>query len=312
MTTKRMAILAALGLAAFLILRPVVGRLGEPEPPSVTGRSRVAPPPGAEPFGGPAPAVAGMPSEGASGAPVIAAAKGPAAAAAISHLPEVERRIFELTNGERRRAGLAALSPEPTLEATARAQSDDMIRRGFFDHVNPDGEAPEDRVASRHRRLIGLVGENLWEGKGYSAHDPAELAREIVQAWMKSPGHRANILRPESTHLGVGVAVAGDQTRATQNFATILAYVDGPVPERVLRGTVVPLAATPLAAASPRAELFDLWSPRTGLAASRPLALASGRLDAEPGIYKLRFYFPKKEHGMFAIYCGPRVEIAGR
>jgi uncharacterized protein YkwD len=312
MTIKSAAVLGAVALAAFLLLRPVLGGVGEPEAPEVTGQRRIAAPPGVEAFGGPAPAAgktAGVvdPVEKA----ILDSKRSPAGAAAISHLPEVERRIFELTNEERSRAQRSALQPEPGLDATARAQSDDMLQRGFFDHINPDGEAPWDRVAIHHRRLVGLVGENIWEGKGFSTKDAAALASLIVRGWMNSKGHRENILRPESTHLGVGLSVAGDEIRATQNFATILAYVDQPVPEKVGRGALVPLAITSLAG-GPRAEMFDLWSARTGLAVSKPLDLASGRLDAAPGVYKLRFYFPRREARSYAIYDGPQVEIERR
>lgn len=311
MTIKSAAVLGAVALAAFLLLRPVLGGVGEPEAPEVTGQRRIAAPPGAESFG-PAPA-AGKAAGVADPVERAIAASKRSPAGAISHLPEVEKRIFELTNEERSRAHplLHALQPEPGLDATARAQSDDMLQRGFFDHVNPDGEAPEDRVAIHHRRLVGLVGENIWEGKGFSTKDAAALASLIVRSWMNSRGHRENILRPESTHLGVGLSVVGDEIRATQNFATILAYVDQPVPEKVGRGALVPLAITPLAG-GPRAEMFDLWSARTGLVANKPLDLASGRLDAEPGVYKLRFYFLRREAHSYAIYDGPQVEIERR
>jgi uncharacterized protein YkwD len=138
----------------------------------------------------------------------------------ILHLNEVERRIYQLTNAVRRQHHLSPLSKDTALVATARAHSDDMLRRNFFSHVNPDGKTPQARIAPAYARTIARSGENIWGGHGYDYSDGKLMARVIVDSWMTSPGHRANILNPNYTYLGVGVSALGKDVRATQNFVT--------------------------------------------------------------------------------------------
>jgi uncharacterized protein YkwD len=142
----------------------------------------------------------------------------PRGRSSIKHLPEVERRIYQLTNEVRRKKHLPPLDRDNALVATARAHSDDMLRRDFFSHVNPDGKAPQDRIAPAYARTLARAGENIWGGHGYDYSDSKLMARVIVDSWMTSPGHRANLLNPNYTHLGVGVSVLGKEIRATQNF----------------------------------------------------------------------------------------------
>jgi hypothetical protein len=125
---------------------------------------------------------------------------------------------------------------------------------------------------------------------------------------MASPSHRENILRPDRTHLGVGVCGSGGEVRATQNFARILAYLDQPLPAAVPRGEALTLALSPVATPVRPAVGFDLWSPGRGLAAGPRSALASGRAEAERGVYKLRVYFAT-DPGHFSIVPGPQLEV---
>lgn len=138
----------------------------------------------------------------------------------LQHPKAVEKEVLRLTNEARRKHHLSTLVPDDTLTATARAHSDDMMRRDFFDHVNPDGMTPKERFA-KHSMPAARVGENIMKG---SRHDPSDaklMARLMVDGWMTSPEHRANILNPDYTHLGVGVTVTGSEVRATQLFATV-------------------------------------------------------------------------------------------
>jgi uncharacterized protein YkwD len=136
----------------------------------------------------------------------------------IQHLREVERRIYQLTNAVRRQHHLSPLDKDNGLVDTARAHSDDMLERNFFSHVNPDGQTPQKRIAPAYSRTISRSGENIWGGHGYDYSDSKLMARVIVDSWMSSPGHRANLLNPGYTHVGVGVSVLGKEIRATQNF----------------------------------------------------------------------------------------------
>ncbi|MET9393041.1 CAP domain-containing protein [Streptomyces sp. NPDC006624] len=108
--------------------------------------------------------------------------------------------VTDLTNRERARAGLPPLAADPRLTAAAQAHSADMVARAFYAHTAPDGTRPWDRAAAAGstRRAIG---ENIACGQ----RSPAD----VVEGWMNSPGHRANILQPGFTHLGVGFAGGG-------------------------------------------------------------------------------------------------------
>ena len=134
------------------------------------------------------------------------------------YLNEVERRIYQLTNEARRKYHLPPLDKDDALVAPARAHSYDMLARNFFNHVNPDGKAPQDRMAPAYSRTLARTGENIWSGHGYDYSDSKLMARVIMDSWMTSPGHRANLLNPDYTHLGVGVIAVGKEIRATQNF----------------------------------------------------------------------------------------------
>jgi uncharacterized protein YkwD len=228
------------------------------------------------------------------------------ALASTSSMAALERRVFELTNEERRRHGLSLFEPDDVLAEAARGHSMDMMQRGYFDHVTPEGVTPQQRVASRHRRLVGLTGENVWSGNGYDMSDTEALARTIVDSWMKSPGHRENILRPDYTHLGVGLAVAGPETRATQSFAGVWAYLDAPLPKRVAPGDGLDLRATPYGGVRRPAELFVLAA--DGVAGD-PRPVTGAKVQVAPGTYQLHLYFPEAAQGSYGICFGPMVVV---
>lgn len=105
-------------------------------------------------------------------------------------------------NAERTKAGLHALSPEPSLMQAAQAYARTLARKGDIDHLGPDGSRPAQR-AERAGYKWGFIGENLAAGQ----LDPAET----VGDWLTSKGHRENMLDRRPVHLGVGyVARSGD------------------------------------------------------------------------------------------------------
>jgi uncharacterized protein YkwD len=136
----------------------------------------------------------------------------------IRYLKEVEGNVFQLTNEVRRDHYLAPLGRDTSLIDAARVHSDDMLREDFFSHDNPNGTTPEKRIAPAFSHTLARVGENIWGGHGYDYSDATLMARIIVDSWMSSPGHRANLLNPNYTHMGVGVAAMGPEIRATQDF----------------------------------------------------------------------------------------------
>lgn len=288
-----LAILSALLLAGFLFLRPRLGEIGRPSHPDTSGRARKHISDGT---------ITDTTSSPRASAPETA--DGTTERGEIKHSEEIERLILKLVNENRRKEGggaLKDLSWDDTLQSVARKHSDDMLVRHFFDHVNPDGLAHADRIALAHRQLVGLTGENIWMQSGSSVAEAKKTAELIVKAWMESPGHRENILRPEYTHLGVGVSITGSEIRATQNFALVRALVDEPVPLAIRSGEVLHLGTTP------GAEKYDFWLSSSGIRVGDFSDIGDGRVKVNPGIYKLRFYFPRP--GGYSIFMGPQVEV---
>lgn len=105
----------------------------------------------------------------------------------------MEKEIFDLVNQTRRDYGLVPLLWMPELADVARAHNNDMADNSFFNHSSPRTGSPNDRA-----KAIGLpgMGENI--AAGYLD------AKSVHQAWMMSPGHRANILNPDYRFIGVG------------------------------------------------------------------------------------------------------------
>jgi uncharacterized protein YkwD len=136
----------------------------------------------------------------------------------IKYLEKVEDLVFALTNQARRAKGLAPLSQDDELRKVARAFSNDMLVRRFFDHTTPDGVEFDERLANQYHHWVYVMGENIWFASGYNPANIQRLAKEIVDDWMTSPGHRDNLLSPDFTHLGVGISARQHTIRATQEF----------------------------------------------------------------------------------------------
>jgi uncharacterized protein YkwD len=111
-------------------------------------------------------------------------------------ITQVEGQILELTNRERQRVGLPPLWPNPRLFAAARAHSVNMARHRRMDHTL-DGVSPFRRIADAGYP-IGIAGENV--AVGYNT------LVDLMDAWMKSAGHRQNILSPDYAEIGIGWA----------------------------------------------------------------------------------------------------------
>ncbi|MCY7760356.1 CAP domain-containing protein [Bacillus spizizenii] len=136
-----------------------------------------------------------------------AASKAPAAAektntttSAPSSVSAYEKKVVELTNAERQKQGLKPLQIDETLSKSARAKSQDMKDKNYFDHQSPTYGSPFDMMKS-----FGIsyktAGENIAKGQ--------KTPEEVVKAWMNSEGHRKNILNPNFTHIGVGYVESG-------------------------------------------------------------------------------------------------------
>lgn len=154
-------------------------------------------------------------------------------------ISSLERRVHDLVNAERKSAKLTSLRFDEELSEIARAHSEDMARRKFFDHINPDGRDPSDRgkragyVCQKifDRALRQGLAENLFQGNLYDRvqvrnnkttydwNTSEQIARQSVQNWMNSPGHRRNILERDYDRAGIGVAISkDDKVYITQLF----------------------------------------------------------------------------------------------
>lgn len=129
---------------------------------------------------------------------------------------DVEWHIWFFTNQQRISRRLTPFESSDALAAVARRHSRDMLVRRFFDHRSPDGLHPSDRIARAGLRFT-VSSENIYRVKGGPA-DAAELASMMVRGWMKTRGHRANILDRNFRVLGVGVALGDRIALATQLF----------------------------------------------------------------------------------------------
>jgi uncharacterized protein YkwD len=117
--------------------------------------------------------------------------------------------VFALVNTERAAENLPPLVWHDTMADVAYDHALDMDERNFFDHENPDGEEPSDRLLDRGLSFT-FVAENIAEG----VNTPAAA----MALWMGSDGHKANILSPLVTQLGVGVHQTATGTWWVQLF----------------------------------------------------------------------------------------------
>jgi uncharacterized protein YkwD len=117
-----------------------------------------------------------------------------------------ERKIFELINKERQKKSLNSLSWDSKLADLARSYSQKMARESFFDHYDRNGNSLADRAKAMRITGWRLLGENL-----FMCDDVDEEYSNIaVKGWMKSSGHRQNILERKFNQTGIGVARSRD------------------------------------------------------------------------------------------------------
>jgi hypothetical protein len=105
--------------------------------------------------------------------------------------------IISLTNSQRAANSVGSLAENPQLDAAAQAKANDMAAKGYFSHVGPDGKTPWAWISDAGYDYQ-YAGENL----AVRFND----STDVVQAWMASPTHKANIVKPQYTETGVGVA----------------------------------------------------------------------------------------------------------
>jgi uncharacterized protein YkwD len=118
------------------------------------------------------------------------------------------------------------LGTESRLQLAAQRYVADMVTRRFFDHVDPGGLNPQDRIL-----MAGYPATNAWTGENLAyGTGPEGSPAEIVDRWMHSPGHKENILRAAFTQIGIGVAfdVPKQEPAGTDPGATYSTSFGGP------------------------------------------------------------------------------------
>ncbi len=135
----------------------------------------------------------------------------PAAAKPATQQPgsisNIEQQVLTLTNQERAKSGLKPLATDALLMNSAREKSADMSKNNYFSHTSPTLGSPFDQMKAKGIQYKAAA-ENIAMGQ--------KTAAEVVKGWMESPGHRANIMNGNYTHIGIGYDAKGNYW--TQQF----------------------------------------------------------------------------------------------
>ena len=200
---------AQLGAAALVLPNSSSSTGGDPRTTKLTGGVTGGPVDSETPP--PAPTTSAPPSSSEAPAPTTSSVAPPpstkAAPPPTTKKPAAQSKpggslavqVVDLVNGERAKAGCGALAEESHLDKAAQDYSDDMSARDFFSHNNPEGVTFDKRIKNAGYPKPG--GENIAKGQTSPA--------QVMESWMNSEGHRANILNCSFTKIGVGVTTAG-------------------------------------------------------------------------------------------------------
>jgi uncharacterized YkwD family protein/spore coat assembly protein SafA len=118
----------------------------------------------------------------------------------LDDVKQIENEVVRLTNQQRAKYGLPPLQADWQLARVARYKSADMRDKNYFSHQSPTYGSPF-TMMKNFGISYRTAGENIAAGQ--------RTPQEVVNAWMNSPGHRANILSKDFTHIGVGYAKGG-------------------------------------------------------------------------------------------------------
>ncbi|BCJ86242.1 CAP domain-containing protein [Effusibacillus dendaii] len=142
--------------------------------------------------------------------PAPATPSKPTTSTSAQTYPQQVLDVLQMVNNERAKNGLSALTIDPLLQKDAMIKAQDMRDKHYFDHQSPTYGSPFDLMKS-----LGITysyaGENIAAGQ--------QTAQAVMNDWMNSSGHRANILNPNYTKIGIGYVTGGDfGTYWTQEF----------------------------------------------------------------------------------------------
>lgn len=125
-----------------------------------------------------------------------------------------EIKILDLINLERERHGLSRLAADEQVADIARDYSEKMAAENFFSHYDAQGNSVLERAKAARLKRWSKIGENL-----FSVENLAKFAGFAVKSWLESPSHRENILDPDWTTTGIGIAESdGGEIFITQIF----------------------------------------------------------------------------------------------
>lgn len=116
----------------------------------------------------------------------------------LKDVDKVRREALARVEQAREKAGRGAVVENAALDRAAQAHADDMIARGYYGHVSPQGVAPRDWVEQTDYPPFAFLAENIAKG--------LFTPTEAVERWLDSPHHRRNILDPRARQTGLGVA----------------------------------------------------------------------------------------------------------
>ncbi|MFC9243750.1 sigma-70 family RNA polymerase sigma factor [Streptomyces sp. NPDC057136] len=125
----------------------------------------------------------------------------------------MSEQVTALVNSERTKEGCGTVRSNEQLATAASRHSADMAARDYFSHTAPDGSDPGDRITAAGYRW-STYGENIAKGQ--------RTAADVMDSWMESPGHRANILNCSFKEIGMGVQDTSAGPVWTQNFGTAM------------------------------------------------------------------------------------------
>jgi uncharacterized protein YkwD len=177
-----------------------------------------------------------------------------------AELRSAETLVMRLINQERSAVGLRAIRTDGRIRTVAQARSRDMVDRGYFDHVDPDGKLPWDHLDDAHITWYG-AGEII----AWNTVSPIDAAAaKAVSQWMHSTsGHREQILSTEHNYAGVGVATDGARSIWT------VVFIQGP-------DRTDPIAALTRASSAQGSAAISLaWSGSDPLLVTRTAGIAS-------------------------------------
>lgn len=150
---------------------------------------------------------------------------------------QLEKQVFDRINIIRKGNGLHELIWNEDLAIIAKNHSEDMAKRGYFSHYSPEGDGPRERGLKYGFEVCGDVDPNnySWKTKYYyqkrvlnlgitdnlsfgSGYDVTNIPDIVVDGWLDSTGHRANLMQRMWHISGVGISIIDDSFYVTQTF----------------------------------------------------------------------------------------------